>query len=505
MLPTGGVAMLVETLLESAMKRGDCPAVADGTRSLTYRQLVGLSVVMRKHVEQATQRPHVGILLPSTAVCAATVYGALWAGKTIVPLNFMLQPAEVAAIVVDSEIDTVFTTKFFRELAGALPCKVVYVEDLSIQEDMAAMAQAPVATGGVPQLPPVPKVGRDDTAVLLYTSGTSGKPKGVCQTYGNLRSNIDASIEYARLKADHHFLGLVPLFHSFGLTAMLLIPVRLGASAYYLPRFQPSAVIDAIREQQVSVTMLVASMFAALLRSKTGGPDDFKSIQFAIAGGEAFPDAVFHAFKARFGVEVLQGYGMSEASPVVSLNTPWAHKVGSVGQAIPGVTVAAFDDDGQKLAADSTGELWVKGPNVMKGYYKKPEETAAALTSEGWYKSGDMGVVDAEGFIKITGRKKEMIIVGGENVYPREIESVLEQHPAVSEAAVIGQKDESRGEVVVAFAILHEGASATDIELRDFCRDKIAGFKIPRRVIIAKELPRGGTGKILKRKLTELL
>ncbi|MBK8270071.1 MAG: AMP-binding protein [Planctomycetes bacterium] len=390
-------------------------------------------------------------------------------------------------------------------MAGALPCKIIYVEDLPLQEELAAMAQAVAAAGGVPQLPPIPEVGRDDTAVLLYTSGTSGKPKGVCQTYGNLRSNIDACIERAQLKADHHFLGLVPLFHSFGLTAMLLVPIRLGASAYYLPRFQPNAVIDAIREQKVSVTMLVASMYAALLRSKTGGPDDFKSLEFAIAGGEAFPDAVFHAFKARFGVEVLQGYGMSEASPVVSLNTPWEHKIGTVGQAIPNVTVSAFDDNGNQLPAGKIGELWVKGPNVMKGYFKKSDETTAVLTDDGWYKSGDMGVVDSDGFIKITGRKKEMIIVGGENVYPREIESVLEQHPAVSEAAVIGQKDESRGEVVVAFAILHEGADATDIELRDFCRDKIAGFKIPRRVIIAKELPRGATGKILKRKLVDLL
>lgn len=497
--------MLVETLLESAAKRGDKPAVADPSKSLTYRQLVGLSLVLREQIAVATERPHVGLMLPSTAVCAASVYGALWAGKTIVPLNFMLQPAEVGAIVNDAELDVVFTTKFFRELAGTLPCKVIYVEDLPLMEQLAALAQKAAAAGGVPALPPPPKVNRDDTAVLLYTSGTSGKPKGVCQTHGNLRSDIDASIELARLKDEHHFLGLIPLFHSFGLTAMLLIPIRLGASVFYLPRFQPNAVIDAIRDQKVSVTMLVASMYAAVLRSKTGGPEDFKTIQYSIAGGEAFPDAVFHAFKARFGIEVLQGYGMSEASPVVSLNTPWAHKVGTVGQAIPGVTVMAFDDNGKPLPPGEIGELWVKGPIVMKGYYKKPDETAAALTADGWYKSGDMGLVDADGFIKITGRKKEMIIVGGENVYPREIESVLEQHPAVSEAAVIGQKDESRGEVVVAFAILHEWASATDIELREFCRDKVAGFKIPRRVIIAKELPRGGTGKILKRKLHDLL
>lgn len=496
--------MLVETLLQSAARGADRPAVADTSRSLTYRELVGLSLVMRRHVSEATQRPHVGIMLPSTAVCAGVVYGALWAGKTIVPLNFMLQPAELNAVIDDAEVDAVFTTKFFRELAGTFTCKVIYIEDLPLQEELAALARA-AASGGAPAMPAPPSAKPDDTAVLLYTSGTSGKPKGVCQTHGNLRFNIDACIERAQLKDKHHFLGLIPLFHSFGLTAMLLVPIRLGASVFYLPRFQPNAVIDAIRDQKVSVTMLVASMYAALLRSKTGGPEDMASIQYAIAGGEAFPDAVFHAFKARFGVEVLQGYGMSEAAPVVSLNVPWAHKVGTVGQPIPGVTVAAFDDNSRMLPPGEIGELYVKGPNVMKGYYKNPTETAAVLMPDGWYKSGDMGCVDEEGYIRITGRKKEMIIVGGENVYPREIENALEQHPAVAEAAVIGRHDSSRGEVVVAFVILQEGSNVTEIELREFCRDKVAGYKIPRRVVIAAELPRGPTGKILKRKLGEML
>lgn len=496
--------MLVETLLESVARQGDRPAVADPSQSLTYRELLGLSLVMRRHVAASTERPNVGIMLPSTVVCAATVYGALWAGKTVVPLNFMLQPGEVNAIASDAELDVVFSTKFFRELAGSLPCKVIYVEDLPLKEEVSALATTQ-ASGSATTLPPPPIVQPNDTAVLLYTSGTSGKPKGVCQTFGNLRSNIDSCIERAHLKSEHRFLGLVPLFHSFGLTAMLLVPIRLGASVHFLPRFQPNSVIDTIREREISVTMLVASMYAALLRSKTGKPDDFRSIQFAIAGGEALPDAVFHAFKSRFGLEVLQGYGMSEASPVVSLNVPWAHKVGTVGQPIPGVTVAAFDDNGRQVAPGEIGELWVKGPNVMRGYFKNPAETTAVLTSDGWYKSGDMGTVDSEGFIRITGRKKEMIIVGGENVYPREIESALEQHSAVSEAAVIGQKDASRGEVVIAFVILREGSSATEIELREFCRDKIAGFKIPRKVIIANELPRGPTGKILKRKLTDLI
>ncbi len=224
-------------------------------------------------------------------------------------------------------------------------------------------------------------------------------------------------------------------------------------------------------------------------------------------GGNSAPGpmAVHAAFKERFNIDILQGYGMTEAAPVVSLNIPWAHKLGSVGQPISGVEAKSFDDAGNPVAIGHDGELWIRGPIVMKGYYKKESDTRAVLTPDGWYKTGDMAAVDSEGYITITGRKKEMIIVGGENVYPREIEAILDEHPAVAESAVVGQVDPSRGEVVAAFVMLHEGTSATEIELRDHCRSRLAGYKVPRRVIISTDLPRGPTGKILKRKLKELL
>ncbi len=489
--------MLVDTLLETAERFPARAAVTDPTRTLTFADLARFSDVMRRQVEMTTDARHVGILMPSTCAFAGTFYGALWAGRTVVPLNFLLQPAELAAVVQDAELDVVFTIRHFRELAEALPAKIIYMEELPIVREMILQR--------VRSLPPAPRVLADDTAVLLYTSGTSGKPKGVCQTFGNLRSDVDACIRKAELTTDHTFLGLLPLFHSFGLTAMLLVPVSLAAKVIYIPRFQPNTVIEAIREHHASVTMMIASMYTALLRAKSGGPDDLKSIQFAISGGEALAPQTFEQFRDRFGIEILQGYGMSEAAPVVSLNTPWAHRIGSVGQSIPGVTVAAHSDDGRMLPPGETGELWIRGPNVMKGYYKKPEDTAAVLTRDGWYKSGDMGHVDADGYITITGRKKEMIIVGGENVYPREIEVALEEHPAVSESAAIGQMDPSRGEVVVAFVTLHEGAVADEMALREFCRERLAGYKVPRRIVIARDLPRGPTGKILKRKLADLL
>ncbi len=489
--------MLVDALLAAAGQGGDRPAVADPFRALSYGNLVRLADVMRRQVVKATSNPHVGIMMPSSCAFAGTFYGIMWAGRVAVPLNFLLQPAELRAVVEDAGLDTVFAVKYFREQLQGLPVRVVYIEDLPLKREMVLER--------IRRQPPPPKVGGEDLAVLLYTSGTSGMPKGVRQTYKNLHCDVAASIEKAQLKTRHCFVGVLPQFHSFGLTTLLLIPAELGAPVHYVPRFQPAAVLETVRTHRGGVLIMVASMYNAMLRAKKGGPEDLASVEYPISGGEALPDSVFAQFKERFGIEILQGYGMTEASPVVSLNVPGANRVGTVGQAIPGVTAAAFKDAGGGLGAGEVGELWIRGPIIMQGYYRRPEETRAVLTAEGWYKTGDMGKVDAEGYISITGRKKEMIIVGGENVYPREVEAVLEQHPAVSEAAVIGHKDASRGEVVVAFVTLMEGGDASEVVLRDFCRERIAGYKVPRRVVISNDLPRGPTGKLLKRKLAELL
>lgn len=488
--------MLVERLLASADSFPHRAAVADPTTELSYANLVRLACVMRRRIEQTTDCPRVGLLLPSCAGFAASLYGALWAGRTVIPLNFLLHPAELAGVVSDAEIDTVFAVRPLAGMLASLPVRTVLLEDLPLKRDLILQH--------LRRRPSPPRVDADDVAVILYTSGTSGQPKGVCLSHRNLASNADACIERARLTGEHRFLGLLPLFHSFGLTAMLIVPLALGASVYYLPRFQPAAVLHAIRDRRISIVMAVASMYAALLRTKSSPSDDLRQVEYVISGGEALPQNVYDAFRERFGVSILQGYGLTETSPVVALDMPWAHRPGTVGQPVPGVEVGAFDDAGRRLAAGQIGELWVHGPNVMKGYFKKPAETEAVLIHAGWFKTGDMGLIDGEGFIAITGRRKEMIIVGGDNVYPREIEAVLEGHPAVAEAAVIGQPDSSRGEVVVAFVVLKPGERTPEIELRDFCRDKLAGYKQPKRVVVRDDLPRGPTGKIVKRQLKEL-
>jgi long-chain acyl-CoA synthetase len=293
---------------------------------------------------------------------------------------------------------------------------------------------------------------------------------------------------------------VIPQFHSFGFTVMTVTPLILGASAWYLPRFSPAAVVSTIAEKRVTVLLAVASMYGALARMKEADPAALASLKLAISGGEPLPLRIARPFKERFGIDIMEGYGLTETSPVVSVNLPWGHRSGSVGRALPGIVVTTVDENGRSLPPGHEGELVIRGHCVMCGYHNRPEATAAVIR-EGALHTGDVGRVDPDGFIHITGRAKEMMIVGGENVFPLEIETALCDHPAISEAAVVGVPDDVRGEVPLAYVVLHEGATLSDHEIRSFCRQRLPGYKVPREIRVAQELPRGPTGKILKRAL----
>ena len=484
---------LVASLLEAAREFGSKPAVVDSTRSLTFKQLTTFAAAVRRIVSQETECPRVGLMLPSSAAMAGCFYGTLWAGKTAVPLNFMLQPQELAGVVADAQIDTVITIELFAKMVEAWPVKGLLLERLGLKSKLLA--------AGMRKWPDPPQVDGHDIAVMLYTSGTSGMPKGVCLSHQNLDSNARACIEHARMTHDQRFLGVIPQFHSFGLTALLIVPITLGATVDYLPRFSPLSALQTIQENNISIFLAIPSMYSALARLKSVPDGAFRSLALAVSGGEPLLDQTARAFRDRFDLELLEGYGMTETSPVLSINMPWAHKPGSVGRAIPGTQLRVVDDHGADLFDGQPGEILARGPGIMRGYYQKPDETGAAIDAEGWFRTGDVGTLDSGGFLTITGRKKELIIVGGENVYPREVENVLIDHPAVAEAAVIGRRDPSRGEVVVAYAILAEDQTTAELELRDYCRERLAGYKVPREIKIATDLPRGPTGKILKRAL----
>jgi len=482
--------MLFEPLFEQARRQPAELAIIDDRGRYTYEQLAGMAAGLGSQFATLTPNPRLGLLLPAGAGFVASFYGALSAGKTVVPLNYLLGDREIAHCVADSGIDTVVTAPPLAGRVAGTSLKVV---------DLTQIMQGPagIAAGG-----PVPSPSADDVAVLMYTSGTSGLPKGVLLSFGNLQSDVDAAIAHVQFESRHKFLGIIPLFHAFGMTAMMLAPIQLGSSIVYLGRFSPVGTLKAIREHGISLMGGMPSMFGAMLRLKEASADDFKTIYALICGAEPLPSALREAFHARFGIELLEAYGMTETSLAIAANTPQKHKPGSVGTAIPGIEISIVDEAGNPVPAGQEGEIWVRGPMVMKGYNNLPEETAAALTANGYFKTGDLGRIDSEAFLFITGRKKDLIIVAGEKAAPREIEETLMAHPAVAEAAVVGRKDATRGEVVVAFVIPRPGEAPKPEELREFCRQKgLSQWKVPREIRVVEDFPRSPTGKVLKREL----
>jgi long-chain acyl-CoA synthetase len=493
--------MLVEHLLNHARNQPDELAVIDDHGQRTYAQLAAMAAASAAMIARATTKPNVGIMLPSSAAFVASFYGILLAGKTVVPINFLLSEHEVAHVLADSGIDTVITA---GPLAARLTGSGLRVIDLAALAAAAPPIAPPIASPNLGAMPPPPPKSPDDLAVVMYTSGTSGAPKGVRLSYGNLQSDVDASIEAAALQKRHRFLGIIPLFHAFGMTAMMLAPIQLGASVIYMARFSAPAALAAIRDQGASIFFGVPSMFAAIAHLKSATAADFANTYALITGGEPQPATLRQAFSQRFNVPLLEGYGLTETSPVITLNTPQTRRAGSVGKPVPGAQVRIVDDSGNTLPGGETGEVLLGGPMVFHGYHNLPDVTAAAFTPDRFFKTGDLGHLDPDGFLFITGRKKDLIIVAGEKAAPREIEEILMRHPAVAEAAVLGKKDESRGEVVIAFLTARPGQSPKPEELRDFCRTQgLAQWKIPRQITLIDEMPRSPTGKILKRQLVE--
>jgi long-chain acyl-CoA synthetase len=484
--------MLFESLFTHARETPQRTAIIDERGPCTYSHLAAMAAGLGIYLKVQTGKQSVGLLLPASAAFAASFYGTLLAGKSAVPMNFLLGDNELAHVIKDSDIDTVVT---IPQLAGRLKDQRLKIIDLT---------QLPPSPPAVQPKFPSPRA--DDLAALIYTSGTSGLPKGVELTYGNLQSCVDAAIEYASLKGEHRFLGVVPPFHSLGLTATVLAPIQLGAMTVCLGRFSPVAVINAIREHQLSLLFAVPSMYGALLHLKNASAEDFRHIYAAISGGEPLSPTIREKFQQRFGVELLEGYGLTETCGPICVNVPQAKRGGSVGRMLPGASARFVDDDGNMLPQGATGEIWLKGPMVMKAYHNLPDETLAVITADGYFKTGDIGHMDEDGYLYITGRKKDLIIIAGEKAAPREIEEALMRHASVADAAVVGRKDPSRGEVVHAFIVAREGERLDPDALRDHCRrENLAQWKIPRDFTILEQLPRSPTGKVLKRVLIDQL
>ena len=324
----------------------------------------------------------------------------------------------------------------------------------------------------------------DEVATLLYTSGTSGKPKGVELTHGNLIANVSQAMRAAKFTSDDCIFGVLPQFHSFGFTVLTLLPMTVGCRVVYSAKFVPARVLSLLQKHRPSFLVMIPSMYASLVRDRKASKDMFSSVRIAVSGGEALPPTVREQFLDRFGVEIHEGYGLTETSPAAHISLPWASRLGTVGKALPEVETRIVDPGGAVLPAGQDGEVHLRGPNVMR-LSRHAEATAKVLDANGWFRTGDMGQLDDEGYLTITGRIKEMLIVGGENVFPREIESVLELHPTWMHVELL-RADEKRGEVPVAFVELREGASSafrTAIMVLDRlapyqCRETLLWWKI---------------------------
>ena len=459
-------------------------AACDQNLMFDFRSLRAVAIGLSKSIQVNSERTHIGIMAPTSAAGAAAILACWYAGRVPVPLNFLLGPEELAKVVCDADLDCILTVSMFASLVAGSSASIVW---LSAQTLVPAEGDAPPAR-------------ENDLAAVIYTSGTSGDPKGVCLSFANVVSNATGAIEHFGMHAEHVFLGVIPQFHSFGFTMSTVTPLVLGATAWFVPRFSPLAIVNAIAEQRVTVVPAIASMYGALARLKDVPTQSFASLELAISGGEPLPRPTVEAFESRFGVQILEGYGLTEASPVVAANTPAANKPGSVGRALPGVSVSILIEEGRSSDATGEGELLVRGPNVMRGYRNQPEETARVVRGGALY-TGDVARIDEDGFIFITGRAKEMMIIGGENVFPSEIEAVLLRHAAVADVAVVGAQDAVRGEVPIAYVVLQANHSITDQELRTHCRAHLARYKVPRDIRVSADLPRGPTGKIDRKRL----
>lgn len=443
-----------------------------------------------RELDARTQKGAVGIMLPTSGLFPMALLAGWMSGRVVVPLNYLLSADDLAHVCRDAEIDTVISVQPMLDFVERMPPGVapLRLEDVRFK--------------GLPR----PRIGRDwrddELACLLYTSGTSGKPKGVMLSAGNLSSNVEQCVEWARFDSRDVILGVLPQFHSFGLTVLTLLPLAVGGRAVYTAKFVPKRIVELAREHRPTALVAIPSMYNALRLLRSGSRDDFASLRYCVSGGEPLPRAVMEGFRERYGITICEGYGLTETSPVTNWCRPEEYRWKSVGRPLPGVEERIVSPEGVVLPPGEDGEVRIRGPNVMLGYHNLPEETRAAFDEEGFFRTGDMGRFDSDGHLMITGRIKEMLIIAGENVFPSEIEEVLNQHPAVKDSAVIGMHDESRGEVPLAFVELREGERTDERTLRAFCRERMSQFKVPREIRFLSALPRTPTGKIVRRKLS---
>jgi long-chain acyl-CoA synthetase len=509
------LAVLLE---DTARNVPDRDAVVHGTTRLTYAELDAKASQVAGALAARGIGPgdRVALSCPNLPHVPVVYYGILKAGATVVPLNILLTEREVAYHLADSGARAYFcyegtpTGESGRAAFGRtgscehftlLTANPAATSPSAETETLAEFThRQPTAFASAP-------VSETDTAVILYTSGTTGQPKGAELTHSNMVHNALLANRLFGLHPHDVHLTVLPLFHSFGQTVQMNAGFATGATIVLLPRFEPAAALELMPAEQVTFFAGVPTMYHALLNCPPGRydiPAIAARLRIAVSGGAALPAEVLRRFEERFGVPILEGYGLSETSPIATFNrVDRPRRPGSIGLPVWGVEVKVVREDGSAAKDGEAGEIVIRGHNVMKGYFRRPEATAAAVDAQGWFRTGDIGIRDAGGYLYIVDRKKDMIIRGGFNVYPRELEEVLLTHPEVSLAAVVGVPHPSHGEEVKAFVVRIPGAAVTEADLVAWCRENMAAYKYPRIVEFRDSLPMTATGKILKRELAQ--
>jgi long-chain acyl-CoA synthetase len=489
---------LAAIVTESAQAHADRPAIRLGERELNYAELERDSARIAALLKERGLEPgdRVGLMLPNVPEFPIAYYGVLRAGGVVVPMNVLLKRREIAFYLGDPGAKILIAWHELGEEARAGAAEAG-AEEIEVEPD--AFAKQLEDTEMAPGLADTDD---SDTAVILYTSGTTGTPKGAELTHQNLDMNRRiAATTTIEVKAGDFVLGALPLFHSFGQTVSMNASLGEGACLTMLPRFDPTDALETMQRDKVTHFQGVPTMYGALLNHPQREDYDTSALRSCMSGGAPMPLEVMRGFEEAFGCIILEGYGLSETSPVACSNHPdMERKPGSIGTPIEGVEMRVVDEDDNPVEQGEVGEIVIRGHNIMKGYWQRPDATKEAMRG-GWFHSGDMGRTDEDGYFYIVDRKKDLIIRGGYNVYPREVEEVLYEHPQIREAAVVGIPDDELGEEVGAAVVPQEGEELEPDEVSSYVKERLAAYKYPRVVWFLDELPKGPTGKILKREI----
>ncbi|MEH7416489.1 fatty acid--CoA ligase family protein [Neobacillus drentensis] len=457
---------------------------------------------------------HIALLLDNSPQFVISLHGAFRLGATVIPINPIYTANEIGYILNNGDVKAVVALKSLiplLEQKQTLLSKVehyVYVEteqktenleSLSIYSKLKSFTNL-MASGNLNFQEP--EIHGEDVAVILYTSGTTGKPKGAMLTHKNLYSNAMDVSHDLKMTSDDRIITVLPMFHAFCLTDCLNAPIVCGATILIVPKFSPKEIFRLGKKYKPTIFFGVPTMYSFLYQFSEGNPEHLEALRFCFSGGASLPVSLLRNFEDKFNVVILEGYGLSETSPTTTFNPlDRERKPGSIGTSIIHVENKVVNELGEEVPVGEVGELIVRGPNVMKGYYKMPEETKRAI-KDGWLYTGDLATMDEDGYFYIVDRKKDLIIVGGYNVYPREVEEALYHHPDIVEAAVFGIPDSDRSEAVVAYVVT-KNPFITEEQLHAYCKEHLAKYKLPSVIEMIEELPKSGTGKILRRVLKE--